>query len=166
MKSENLKEKEGTTSAYGLWRYGNDYHNAAMTLFKHHSESAFTPFFSSIAQSIELSLKAFLLAKGHKLSKLRYKFGHDLAKLLLTSIDNDIEKYVNSISQHFGVIDLLNIEYKNKRYHYIKTGMLFLPDVHLILNASSALTVGLENFCFEKTEWTNDQEKTGNKSEL
>ncbi len=149
----NNKEPEGTTSSYGLWRYGNDYHNASVTLLINHNESAFTPFFSTSAQSIELLLKAFLTAKGFETDGLRKKFGHNLYELFLKTREENINDVVNTDLECFMCIDLLNKEYKSKRYHYIKTGTMFLPRTDWIVNTSYELTRGLEKFCFENTKW-------------
>ena len=151
--SKNKKEPEGTTSSYGLWRYGNDYHNASVTLLNKHHESLFTPFFSTSAQSIELSFKAFLLTKGFKVEELRKKYGHDLTKLFVTSLDNGIDDLVNVDTGYFACIDLLNMEYKSKKYHHIETGTMFIPRTDLVINASLELTKKLELYCFENTEW-------------
>jgi HEPN domain-containing protein len=150
---QDKKEPSKTTSPYGLWRYGNDYHNASVTLLTHHTESAFTPYFSTAAQSIELSFKAFLAAKGFEAEDLRKKFGHDLYKLFLKAKESDINNIVNTNLEYFSCIDMLNIEYKNKRYHYIKTGDMFLPRTDWVINVSFELTKGLEKFCFENTKW-------------
>jgi len=147
------KEPDGITSSYGLWRYGNDYHNASVTLLINHNELAFTPFFSTSAQSIELLIKAFLTAKGFEIDELRKKFGHDIYELFLKAKDENINDVVNIDLECFMCIDLLNKEYKSKRYHYIKTGRMFLPRTDWIVNASYELTRGLEKFCFENTKW-------------
>lgn len=151
--SENREEPKGTTSSYGLWRYGNDYHNASVTLLDNHNESLFTPFFSTSAQSIELSFKAFLLAEGFEVEELRKKYGHDLTKLFRTSLDKGIADLVNVETGYFGCIDLLNVEYKCKKYHYIETGTMLIPHTGLVINASLELTKQLESYCFENTEW-------------
>jgi len=149
----NNKEPKGITSSYGLWRYGNDYHNASVTLLINHNESAFTPFFSTAAQSIELLLKAFLTAKGFEADGLRKEFGHDLCKLFSKTRKENINDVVNVYLECFTCIDLLNEEYKHKRFHYIKTGSMFLPRTDWIVNSSYELTRGLEKFCFENTKW-------------
>jgi HEPN domain-containing protein len=149
----NNTELDGTTSPYGLWRYGNDYHNASVTLLINHDESAFTPFFSTAAQSIELSLKAFLTAKGFDVDELRREFGHDLNKLFSKAREEDINNIMNTDLECFTSIDLLNVEYKRKRYHYIKTGTMFLPRTDWIVNTSYEFTRELERFCFENTKW-------------
>jgi len=150
---QNETEPNGTTSPYGLWRYGNDYHNASVTLLQTHSEQIFTPFFSTSAQSIELSFKAFLLAKGFDVDELRRVYGHDLFKLFMESKANGIAELVNLDTGSFGCIDLLNQEYKRKKYHYIKTGMMMIPRADLVISASLELTSQLENFCYENTDW-------------
>jgi HEPN domain-containing protein len=147
------KEKEGITTAIGLWRYGNDYYNAALTINKNHFESAFMPFYSLIGQSIELSLKAYLLANNIQLNKLRYKYGHDLIKLLLKSNENNLERFVTLSSGNTAAIDLLNIEYNSKRYHYIKTGKVMLPSTELIIDAAQKLTINLQEFCHDNSQW-------------
>lgn len=153
MDEQSRKEEDGVTNAFGLWRYGNDYFNAAFTLHKHHAESAFTPFYATVGQSIELSLKAFLVASGVEVQDVRKKFGHRLIDLLKESKGKGLEKVVKLEDSHWGMIDLMSKEYSGKRYHYIETGRLMLPHSEGILHAAQTLTVGLQDYCTKNTEW-------------
>jgi len=153
MKPKIAKEKAGVTTAFGLWRYGNDFYNASVTLNRNHKESAFMPFFASVGQSIELSLKAYLLAVGFELDVLRKKYGHDLNKLALLAKENNLTQIVNITNIHFSVIELMSKEYSDKKYHYIETGRVMLPSIQLVLEASRILTVELESYCYKNTKW-------------
>ena len=154
IEADNLTEPEGTTSPYGLWRYGNDYHNASVTLLKCHTEHAFVPFYSNLGQSIELSLKSFLAAKGYDPESLRKKYGHKLLELFLKAIDENINSLVDIKTGNFAPLEILSMEYGgSKRFHYIKTGTMFLPRSDLLIQASYDLTRGLQQFCFDKTKW-------------
>ena len=75
------------------------------------------------------------------------------AKLVAKPEPININDVVNTDLECFMCIDLLNKEYKSKRYHYIKTGTMFLPRTDWIVNTSYELTRGLEKFCFENTKW-------------
>ena len=74
-------------------------------------------------------------------------------KLFLSAKENNISDLVNIDKENFSCIDLLNKEYKSKRYHYIKTGKIIIPRKDWVINTSFELTKGLEKFCFEDTKW-------------
>ena len=72
-------EKWGRTSPFGLLRFAQDYHVAARILHRSSEIDEYSmPAYSLIGQSIELSLKAFLRAKGVSMKELRSSIGHDL----------------------------------------------------------------------------------------
>ena len=137
------------TTPFGLWRYGNDFMRAATTILINHNEQAFMPYYFLIGQSIELSLKAFLLADGVELEVLHKKYGHKLDQLITLANEHNIQEVVNIKNTHVAVIDLMSKEYNGKRYQYIKTGMMNLPHIPLVHEAGELLSTELKNFCYE-----------------
>ena len=136
------------TTPYGMWRYGNDFRKAALAVLLQHNDRAFMPYYFLLGQSIELSLKAFLLGRGVALKELRSKtYGHDLKALLDEARRRRLGLEVKLENSHCAVIHLLGIEYLDKRFQYIRTGMMHLPETRLAQEAADKLSRGLENYC-------------------
>jgi hypothetical protein len=141
------------TTPYGMWRYGNDFRKAALAVLDHHNDRTFMPYYFLLGQSIELSLKAFLLGRGLSLSDLRSrKFGHNLKAIADEARRHRIDLEVKLENFHYAVIHLLSIEYLERRFQYIRTGRMQLPEIPLIQDASDKLSGGLENFCKRVTD--------------
>lgn len=137
------------TTAFGMWRYGNDYLKASMYVLAQYPDQPFVPYLSLLGQSIELSLKAFLLAKGAALTDLKNKYRHDLKALVEETKRQEIESHVTLENTHWAVIILMSDEYKTKRYHYIRTGKMMVPDLRLGHEAAEQLSTGIESICKE-----------------
>ena len=136
------------TTPYGMWRYGNDFRKAALAVSSHYNDRAFMPYYFLLGQSIELSLKAFLLGCGVSLEELRSKkYGHNLKALLDEARRRRIDLEVKLENTHCTVIRLLGIEYLDKRFQYIQTGLMHLPDARLAQEAADNLSNGLEDYC-------------------
>lgn len=89
------EEEAGQTTSYGLWRYGNDFREAAEIVAADRDITRFTPYYFLIGQSIELSLKAFLLGNGVPLDELKHPpLGHDLHALLQEALKRDLDNEV------------------------------------------------------------------------
>ena len=141
------------TTPYGMWRYGNDFRKAALAVSSHYNDRAFMPYYFLLGQSIELSLKAFLLGRGVSLKELRSKkYGHDLKALLDEARRHRLGLEVKLENTHCAVIHLLGIEYLDKRFQYIRTGLMHLPDIWLAQEAADKLSNGLEDYCRKVTE--------------
>jgi len=114
----------------------------------HHGDRAFMPYYFLIGQSIELSLKAFLLGRGVPLSELRSrKYGHNLHALAGEARRHRLGSDVKLKNAHFAVIQLLSIEYLDKRFQYIQTGIMHLPEIQFAQEAADKLSSGLEDYC-------------------
>lgn len=80
-----------------------------------------------IGQSIELSLKAFLLSEGVSLRKLRYKYGHELHRALRKAKELGLSNFVEFSEEDLFVVELLNQLYSSKQLQYIVTGAKTFP---------------------------------------
>ncbi len=141
------------TTPYGMWRYGNDFLKAALVVLSRYNDRAFMPYYFLLGQSIELSLKAFLLGRGVSLKELRSKkYGHDLKALLDEAGRRRLGLKVKLENTHCAVIHLLGIEYLDKRFQYIRTGLMHLPDARLAQEAADKLSNGLEDYCRKVTK--------------
>ncbi|MBL6948734.1 MAG: hypothetical protein ISR51_08660 [Rhodospirillales bacterium] len=131
-----------------MWRYGNDFRKAANAVLSIYSDRVFMPYYFLLGQSVELSLKAFLLGPGVSLKELRSrKYGHDLEALLVEARRHRLGIEVKLSSIDCAVIRLLNIEYLGKRFQYIQTGTMQIPEVKLAQEVADKLSLGLEGFC-------------------
>ena len=135
------------TTPYGIWRYGNDYRMAAVYVLTQYPDQPFVPYLSLLGQSIELSLKAFLLTDGVSLDDLKNRFRHDLKALVAEARSRGVDAKVTLTDAHWAVIILMSDEYRTKRYHYIRTGKMIVPDLRLGHEAAEKLCEGLESIC-------------------
>lgn len=132
---------------YGIWRYGNDYRMASVYVLIQYPDQPFVPYLSLLGQSIELLLKAFLMAQGVTLIELKKNFGHDIKALVAEARKHGIESKVTLTNAHWATIELMSDEYKYKRYHYIKVGQMLVPDLQLGHEAAERLCKCLESIC-------------------
>ncbi|HEY4732448.1 MAG TPA: hypothetical protein VIH66_04300, partial [Gammaproteobacteria bacterium] len=101
-------------------------------------------------QSIELSLKGFLLGRGIPIQKLKDDYGHDLCTLLSESRKRKLGLEVKLKPIDVGVIGLLGYEYLRKRYQYSRKELgvtMYIPLLDETENATFKLVRGLRGFC-------------------
>lgn len=148
------KVDDNRTEPFGMWRYGDDFRKAALAVLEKHDERGFMPYYFLLGQSIELSLKAFLMGRGVPLKELRSgNIGHDLKALLDEARRRKLGLEVKLESAHCAVIHLLGIEYLDRRFQYIRTGMMSLPDTRLAQETADLLSAGLNDYSYRATKW-------------
>ena len=147
------KEEINRTTPFGMWRYGDDFRKAAIAVLSVHNDRHFMPYYFLLGQSIELSLKAFLLARGMNLKELKRNYGHDLKKLLDASRRRKLGNEAKLDGIHCGVIHILGIEYLDRRFQYIRTGGMQLPEAWIAQEAADRLSKGLKKYCYERTSF-------------
>jgi hypothetical protein len=141
---------EQRTTPYGLWRYAKDFAVAGHAAKRVSEQHLFAPAYYLMGHSIELSLKAFLLGRGISLAQLKGRLlGHDLDALFKLSRHHQIGREVKLSKFDGAAIHLLNVEYMTKRFEYIRTGMVHVPDWHYVANAADRLVSELESYCVE-----------------
>ena len=148
----NKTRMNDRTTPYGMWRYGNDFRIAAVIVIAELNEKYFMPYYFLIGQSIELLLKAYLMGRGVTILELKNKFGHNLKKLLRESQKQELHNIVNLQQKHHSVIHLLNMEYLDRRFQYMQSGTMYLPEIQFVQEAADMLSDGLEPFCREATK--------------
>lgn len=105
-----------------------------------------------VGQSIELSLKAFLVTKKFTVKQLRQKeFGHNIDALLEKAVENNLSENVTLETAHGGAMRLLSQEYASRRFQYIETGFISLPLDPLIDECAQLLTSKLKQHCYNYT---------------
>jgi hypothetical protein len=110
------------------------------------------PAYYLLGHSIELSLKAFLLARGVTFKELKSKkYGHDLMALLSAARRHRLGTEVPLKARDIGLIQLLNFEYVAKRYEYRETGIYQIPDAALAQDVADRFVQKLKYFCENHT---------------
>jgi hypothetical protein len=146
-----MPQTDARTTALGLWTHTREFADAARHVFSV-EKGTFLPGYYLLAHSIELSLKAFLLAAGEPLSVLKRRdLGHDLKALLARAQKLDFESIVPLEPMEIGVISLLNFDYVAKRFEYRETGMYHLPLPHLAQSVTDKLIRDLKRYCRDAT---------------
>ena len=142
----------GITSPFGLLRFAEEYRLAANMVMKGKNQNEYSnPAFMLIGQSIELSLKAFLLARGVPMERLRSKlYGHDLGRLLDEAIRRRIDRLVELHEFHRNAIHLIAPIYKNHEFRYIVTGTRTLPKWGFIAHSAAELTSGQHDWLLRR----------------
>jgi hypothetical protein len=146
-------EKWGRTSPFGMLRFAHQYLIAAQTLHLHMVGSHVPmPKYTNIGLSIELAMKAFLLADGLTVRELRSApYGHDLESLFNSCIERGIEQQVDFPELYRGTIVTLSEPYKAQVLRYIVNGTLTLPKWEWLDLTASRLTDDLRRFCLVAT---------------
>ena len=109
------------------------------------------PAYFLIGHSIELSLKAFLLAKGVESNLLKNIYGHDLAKLISECRRRKLGRQSKLTKNHVKAIKVLGLHYKHKSLEYTEVGTYTLPQYWIICKIASTLVHDLKPFCYLAT---------------
>jgi hypothetical protein len=156
MKPKNLviKAEPGIIhiSPFGFFHYGKEFLDAAKG-FKQSAYYSPAPYFL-YCRSIELFLKAFLLAKGVPKKHLpkRNLYWHDLEKILKKAQDLSLSAFVKITPEQEKEISKANRYYAFKGFEYfevIKGVKAYpeLPDLLFLEKVASELVTHLESFC-------------------
>lgn len=109
------------------------------------------PAYFLIGHSIELSLKAFLNARGVKPNRLRHNFGHDLSKLISECRRRKLGREVKLCPNHVKTITLLNRYYVQKVFEYAEVGTYTLPRYSDVYEIALRLVNELRSYCYKAT---------------
>ena len=139
-------------SPMGFLVYAVDFLNAHKS---YNSEKPFSPAsYYLVCKSLELSLKAFLLAYGVTRQEIKNqnKLGHDLQKLLQRAIELNINSVSPiSIVQEQEILKA-NYWYARKGFEYFETRNISvsketLPDLRMLVEVADRLAVDLKPLC-------------------
>lgn len=138
-----------TTSA-GLWRFGRDYLHAATLVHAGVKNKFSVPAYYLVGHAIELTLKAFLVARGVPVTELaKRRYGHNLVALLNRARRHRLGQFVKLDRSEIEAIGDLNAQYADKRFEYIVSGPASLPPFAGLVFLTTALVTSLEQFCYE-----------------
>jgi HEPN domain-containing protein len=110
------------------------------------------PAYFLLARSIELSLKAFLLARGMTPRAVK-SFGHNLVALLGAAVEEHLDGHVSLEEVEAGAVKLLSYEYSGTRLGYrVSSATYCLPHIEVTEQVARKLVIGLEPFCIGGSE--------------
>lgn len=134
MMTNQIHDDPERTTPRGLIRYASEFYAAAQAADKilgtkpGYEIFAPVPVVFLMAQSIELSLKSYLLSVGVSLQSLRSrKFGHQLMVCLNESKKLGLNIIVKLEKEDMHVIEVTDALYASKQLQYIVTGAKEFP---------------------------------------
>lgn len=144
-------------SPMGFHRYASDFLGAAKGI---EIKNEFSPVpYYLVCRSLELSLKAFLLAKGVSKEKLkdRRSLGHDLEKVLGKAISLGIDEFVSLLPSYKVELAKANKYYASKGFEYFKivkaaTGYRDLPEINVLSDFATHLVDKLNEVCLKASD--------------
>jgi hypothetical protein len=138
---------DARSTPHGFWRFAADYLLAARAVdVKIIEHRLLFPALQLYATSIELSLKAFLLKRGHTLAEIK-ALSHNLTKTLALARKRKLGRSVKLDPREIAAIHILNITYATHQLRYIVTGATKVPQLVYIARAAKELVLGLEHLC-------------------
>jgi hypothetical protein len=141
----------GDPSPFGMLRYAENYRVAAEQVIGDCDpleSSLLMPAYNLLAQSIELSLKAYLLSRGMENKRLRGPLlGHNLSGLVAESESLGFGDLVLLDDLDRELIASLSKYYETHEFRYIRTGPKELPYWSLISPLANRLTDELCLYC-------------------
>ena len=99
-----------------------------------------------LAHSIELSLKAYLLACGMKVRALKH-IGHDLDALLDHAMEMHLDLATRVQDIEIAIVGLLNCGHMHPHFKYPLTNECIIPDVDIASRVAQRLAYRLIVFC-------------------
>jgi len=153
-----LKAEPGVLhiSPLGFHRYASEFFRAAQD-FKINDGFSPVPYYL-ICRSVELALKAFLLAQGVPKRTLKERtLGHDLEKVLKKAVSLGLDQVVSITPQHKEELGKANNYYASKGFEYFEvtraaTGYPNLPDLRVLSDFASLLITKLKPLCLQATD--------------
>lgn len=146
----------GEITALGFWRYADEFLRAATVVeasAKRHFD-ILPPRYYLLGHSIELALKAFLLAKGVTPTELRlkqYNMAHNLEKALVRAEGLGLADVVNIPPKERTAIMLLNKTYGRKSYEYLETGSIHIPPTDTLFSVVNRVLPAIKHLCIDAT---------------
>lgn len=134
------------TTPHGLWRFAAEYCAAGIAVATVNAQHLSFPALQLFGQSIELSLKAFLLKRGTALAVLK-SLSHSLSGLLAEARRRRLGLAVKLRRRELATVHLLSSSYSSHRFRYLVTGLLRVPTLVSVQAVALKLVTGLELLC-------------------
>ena len=152
MAQPRLHDDPERTTSIGMSRYAIEFFEAALAADEKLGKKegyeivAPIPVMFLVGQAIELALKAYLLAKGVELRKLRKDYGHEIHRSLRKAKELGLANVVALSAEEEGVIELLDALYMTKQLQYIVTGAKTFPVFGPLESVARKLVYGIAPF--------------------
>ena len=109
-----------------------------------------------VSRSLELALKAYLLAKNVDVQVLKGELGHDLMKCLARAQSEGLEQSLSISATQKAELKKANSYYATKGFEYFQvtkavTGYRDLPDLRTLRNLAGQLLDEIEDICLKAT---------------
>lgn len=141
-------------SPYGYIRYAKEFLQAAQTIPR---QEGFSPVpYYLLCRTLELGLKAFILAKGGNVEGVKNELWHDLVKALAKAKTLGLHAIVSISPDEECELSKANDYYKGKGFEYFQigpavTGYPQLPNLSALENVASRLVAAASPVCIECT---------------
>ena len=137
-------------SPLGFFRYAKEFYSASES---YKPGDGFSPVrYYLYCHSLELLFKVYLLTHGVTKDQLRYRFGHNLSKVLRKSKKLGIENILKINDEEEQNVKLANDYYNKKGFEYFHvvpaaTGYKDLPDLVILKRLTEKLLDKLYDIC-------------------
>ena len=145
-------------SPVGFFGRAEEFHDASVLLSEKTGRFSFVAAFLS-CRSIELALKAYLLARGDSLNQVK-NLGHDLHETMIESYARGIDVVVDLTAAERDLILAINDDYMDHNYAYFDLYSALSapknPDLHLLPTVARKLLDGVKQGCLDAGDgdWT------------
>ncbi|NLD47027.1 MAG: hypothetical protein GX660_07485 [Clostridiaceae bacterium] len=145
-------------SPMGFLHYASEFLGAAQKI---KTDSNFSPVpYYLVCRSIELALKAYLLAKNPYYKKIlpkKNELGHNLENILEKTISEGLDKIISISPKDKEELRKANYYYSKKGFEYFELPMALegkskLPDIETLSGFASILTKNLKPICLKATD--------------
>jgi hypothetical protein len=136
-----------TLSSQRLWTSSREFANASQLVAEKSKGGASSVAYYLIALSLEMSLKAFLRAKGYSLASLKKNLRHNLCSLLKAGKNEDLGKYTYITKEFEEAVRSINFFYEKRDLPYVTVGMKEYPDFSLLLTGAEGILGGTKELC-------------------
>ena len=124
---DTTNQEQPRTTAMGLVTDAKEMLKAAEILHESGEWNVQGPTRYLLGHATEVVLKAFLLARGDGLGKLKKRYGHDIAKVARRVIAARHNSVSPLVQEYLPEIELLSGYYKSKEFEYRVTGPKTYP---------------------------------------
>jgi len=140
-------------SPIGFWARAQDLLDASVLLQREAGRFSFIAAHLSCS-SIEVALKAYLLARGCSADHVR-KLGHDLQACVIESFVHGIDNVVALTKAERDLLLRVNDYYADRRFMYFDIDSAIVrpkdPELELLPNVARKLLDGVERICLDAT---------------
>lgn len=145
-----MNQERPRTTAMGLVTDAKEMLKAAVILHDSGVWEVQGPTYYLLGHGIEVALKAFLLANGDSLDRMKEKIGHNIAQAAQrVTATTKSEPLANVVKDHMPAIELLNVYYRAKEFEYRVTGAKSYPQKEVLIAFLRAIIPIIEPVAYQ-----------------